>query len=390
MGESEQTEGTKARAESVAGDEGRHEDVNTGDDGKSPKEKDLKEDQPKKPPVYKKPAFIIAFVIFILLLIAGGIVWWLIARQYVTTDDAYVDGHVVRISPQISAPVLELHIADNQFVHKGELLVRLDPRDFEVALNQAQAQVIASSGRLAQARAQVVSASTTVPQAVAERESVKATLDNAVRDLERFEKVDEGGRSKQQLDNARTAKANATAQYESAKAKVTSAEANVKTAEAAVSAAEGELKTAEANRDKAKVNLSYCEIVAPIDGRVTERTVEPGNYVTTGQAMFQLVDPDVWITANFKETQLTRLQPGQPATIKVDAFPDRKFNGRVESIQAGSGARFSVLPAENATGNYVKIVQRVPVKIVFEHDANTNNASMLSPGLSVIPRVKVR
>jgi membrane fusion protein (multidrug efflux system) len=141
---------------------------------------------------------------------------------------------------------------------------------------------------------------------------------------------------------------------------------------------------------RAEVNLSYCDITAPNDGRITERTVEAGNYAAVGQVLCELVDPNVWVTANFKETQLTHMRPGQPVDIQVDAFPGQKFHGHVDSIQAGSGSRFSVLPAENATGNFVKIVQRVPVKILFEHDANTNNASMLSPGLSVIPKVKIR
>jgi membrane fusion protein (multidrug efflux system) len=356
-------------------------------------EKDEKDGQDKKngkPPIYKKPAFIITAIIVLVVLIVGGIILWLILRQFVSTNDAYIDGHVTQVSPQISALTLALHIDDNQFVHKGDLLIELDPTDYQVALEQAQAQVFSVQGKLAQAGAQIDTARASVTQAAAAVDAAQVQLDNAARDLERYQNVDARARSQQQLDNVLTTQKNAAAQLEQAKARKISADANVTSAEASVKAAQGDVQTAEANQKRAEVNLSYCKIFAPIDGRVTQRTIEVGNYVAPGQALFLLVDPNVWVTANFKETQLKNMRPGQPVTIKVDAFPGIKWRGHVDSIQAGSGSRFGVLPAENATGNYVKIVQRVPVKIIFEHDANTNNAPMLSPGLSVVPRVKVR
>jgi membrane fusion protein (multidrug efflux system) len=250
--------------------------------------------------------------------------------------------------------------------------------------------VAASQGRLEQAQAQIASAQAAVVQSSAEVESAQVSFDNATADSRRYKEVDERARTQQQLDNATTAQKSAAAQLAKAKAGRVSAEANVATARASLKASEGELQTSLAAVHRAEVNLSYCRILAPVNGRVTERTVENGNYVVSGQALFMLVDPNVWVTANFKETQLTHLRQGQPVSIKVDAFPAHKFRGRVDSIQAGSGSRFSVLPAENATGNYVKVVQRIPVKIFFEHNANTNDAPMLSPGLSVTPRVKVR
>jgi membrane fusion protein (multidrug efflux system) len=371
--------------------------VSIRDDKKGEGEKDKRDDKGKKeddknkkPPIYKKPAFIVAAIIIAVVLVVGGIILWLILRQFVSTDDAYIDGHVTQVSPQISALTLALHIDDNQFVHKGNLLIELDPTDYQVALEQAQAQVISAQGKLAQAKAQIETAKASVIQVAAEVDAAQVQLDNATRDLERYQNVDARARSQQQLDNALTNQKNTAAQLEQAKARKISAEANVTSAEASVKAAQGDVQTAEANQKRAKVNLSYCNIFAPIDGRVTQRTIEVGNYVAPGQALFLLVDPNVWVTANFKETQLKNMRPGQPVTIKVDAFPGIKWRGHVDSIQAGSGSRFGVLPAENATGNYVKIVQRVPVKIIFEHDANTNNAPMLSPGLSVVPRVKVR
>jgi membrane fusion protein (multidrug efflux system) len=352
--------------------------------------KDKKNDRPKKPPPYKRPAVVISVSIVLLIAIVGGLIYWLHARHFVSTDDAYVDGHVIQIAPQVSAPVVALHVDDNQLVHKGDLVVDLDPTDYQVALEQSQAQRASSQGRLAQAQAQLESAKASVAQAQAEVDAAQISLDNASRDLQRYEAVDERARSRQQLDNAITAQKNAQAQLEQAKAKKVSADASVNTTAASIKAAEGDTRTAGANVRRAEVNLGYCKIYAPGDGRVTQRTVEVGNYIQTGATMFMLVSPEVWITANFKETQLTLMRPGQPVTIKVDAFPDLKLNGRVDSIQAGSGSRFSVLPAENATGNFVKIVQRVPVKIVFDYGGNTNDADLLSPGLSVIPRVRVR
>jgi membrane fusion protein (multidrug efflux system) len=371
--------------------------VSIKDDKKGEGEKDTQDDKGKKgddknkkPPIYKRPAFIITAIIVLVVLIVGGIILWLVLRQFVSTNDAYIDGHVTQVSPQISALTLALHIEDNQFVHKGDLLIELDPTDYQVALEQAQAQVFSTQGKLAQAIAQIETAKASVTQALAEVDAAQVQFDNATRDLERYQNVDARARSQQQLDNALMNQKKSSAQLEQAKARKISADANVTSAEASVKAAQGDVQTAEANQKRAEVNLSYCKIFAPIDGRVTQRTIEVGNYVAPGQAIFLLVDPNVWVTANFKETQLKNMRPGQPVTIKLDAFPGIKWRGHVDSIQAGSGSRFGVLPAENATGNYVKIVQRVPVKIIFEHDANTNNAPMLSPGLSVEPRVTVR
>lgn len=361
-----------------------------GDSSKKEKKEGDDEDNPKKPPIYKRKGFIIGAIIAAVVIVAVLIVLWLIMRQYVSTDDAYIDGNVVTISPQVSARVLALHIDDNQFVRKGDLLVRLDPIDYQVAFEQADAQVAQAEGQLVQARAEIDSAKALVPQALAQQHAAEASLENARHDFDRYLKVDERARSRQQLENAGTTLTNARSRLEETQASVTSAKARVASAQASEKAAEGQLKVALANRKRAEVNLGYCNIFAPCEGRVTQRTVEAGNVVTIGQALFLIVDPNVWITANFKETQLAHMQPGQSVTIKVDAFSGRKWHGHVQSIQAGSGSRFSVLPAENATGNFVKIVQRVPVKIVFDHGPNTNDAPMLSPGLSVIPRVKVR
>ncbi|HWD94581.1 MAG TPA: HlyD family secretion protein [Verrucomicrobiae bacterium] len=388
--EEESSEGSKKSGKKDSF--GKNEDTEDNEDegGKKKDEKDKKNDNPKKPPPYKRPVVVISVSIVLLIAIVGGLIYWLHARHFVSTDDAYVDGHVVQIASQVPAPVVALHVDDNQLVRKGDLLIELDPTDYQVALEQAQAQRASSQGRLAQAQAQLESAKASVTEALAEVDAAQVALDNATRDLQRYEAVDERARSRQQLDNAVTAQKNAQAQLEQAKAKKVSADASVSTTAASIKAAEGDTRTAEANVKRAEVNQGYCKIYAPADGRVTQRTVEVGNYVQTGATLFMLVSPEVWITANFKETQLVHMRPGQPVTIKVDAFPDLKLNGRVDSIQAGSGSRFGVLPPENATGNFVKIVQRVPVKIVLDYSGNTNNADLLSPGLSVTPKVRVR
>jgi membrane fusion protein (multidrug efflux system) len=355
----------------------------------APGTKDATPDSPHTP-AFKRPAVIISVSVVLIILIVGGLLYYLHARHFESTDDAYIDGHVTQISPQVSAPVRVLHIDDNQLVHKGDLLVELDPIDYQVALAQAQAQRVAAQGRLSQAEAQVGAAKAAVIQAAAQIDTAQITFDNATRELKRYQEVDERARSRQILDNVTAAQANAQAQLKDAQAHKTSAEASVTTAEAAVKAADGEVRTADASVKHAEVNLSYCRICAPSEGRVTQRTIEAGTYVQTGQALFSLVAPEVWITANFKETQLQHMRPGQPVTVRIDAFPGTTFSAKVDSIQAGSGSRFSVLPAENATGNFVKVVQRVPVKIVFDQRPNQDTDRLLSPGLSVIPKVRVR
>ncbi|MGN6370417.1 MAG: HlyD family secretion protein [Phycisphaerae bacterium] len=367
--------------------EEKNEEKKGEEEGNDKKDQD---DKPKKPTLYKRPLAMTILIAVVLLLGIAALIWWLYARQYVSTDDAYIDGHVVQVAPQVAAPVKALHVDDNIFVHKGDLMVELDPTDYQVALQQAQGAESAARGKLTQAQAQVGAAHAGVTQSDAEIAAAQARLENAQADLKRYESVDPRARSQQQLDNARTAEKDAEAQLEQAKAKRASAQANVGTAEASVKAAQGDLDKALADEHRAQVNLGYCKLYAPQDGRVTSRTVEVGNYVTAGQAIFSLVSPDVWVTANFKETQLKNMRLGQPVTLTVDAYPGKKWNGHVDSIQAGSGSRFSVLPAENATGNFVKIVQRVPVKIVFDYGKNTNDSHLLSPGMSVEPKVKVR
>jgi membrane fusion protein (multidrug efflux system) len=386
------------------GDQGAPAEIGAPEDADAPEERDTPEepDAPAKPdapadsdakaprtPFYRRPAPIIFFLLVCLAAIAGGI-YWLHARHFESTDDAYIDGHTIPISPQVSALVAAIHIDDNQFVHKGDLLVELDPTDYRAALAQAQGSEASAKGKLEQARTGVAAAQSAVDQAKAELDAAQVNFENANRDLQRYQGLDERAKSQQQLDNATMTQKTAAAQVQQARAKLATVQAQVASAMANVIAADGDYQKAQADTARAQINLSYCRIVAPEDGRVTNKNVDAGIYVTSSSQLFVLVPAEVWVVANFKETQLDHMQPGQPVKIKVDAYPDREFHGTVQSIQAGTGSRFSVIPAENATGNFVKVVQRVPVKITFDSDVNSDEKHLLSPGMSVEPIVQVR
>jgi membrane fusion protein (multidrug efflux system) len=255
-----------------------------------------------------------------------------------------------------------VYVQDNQWVEKGDLLAELDPRDFQVSLDLASASLSAAQASVEQSRAQVGIA------------SVEAA--RAEKDYSRYRQLFEagGGVTQQQVDNAAAAAQSAAAQLEAANKQVVAAQAKASEAKSAF--------------DRAQLNVSYTRVCVPQSGRVTNKALEEGEYIRVGQPLMTIVPPEVWVVANFKETQLKYMKPGQPVKIKVDAYPQKNFKGHIDSIQAGTGAIFSLLPPENATGNYVKVVQRVPVKIVFDEDPN--EIKMLSPGMSVVPEVKIK
>ena len=344
---------------------------------------------PAKRPLYRRRAFWV-FILICLLLGVGGGLYYVYARQFEDTDDAFIDGPIVPISPQVPALVAKVPVNDNQFVHKGDLLAELDSTDYDVAVAQARGAEAAARGKLEQAKSSVPASKSAVTQAQAELDAAKVSLDNATLDLQRYQSLDARASSQQQLDNAKAAQKHAQAEMEQAQAKLLMVGAQVATAEANVTAAAGDLQKAQADTRRAEVNLGYCRIVAPCDGKVTNKNVDPGMYVTSATQLFQIVSSDVWVTANFKETQLDLMRIGQTVTIHVDAYPGRTFYGTVNSFQSGTGSRFSVIPAENATGNFVKVVQRVPVKIVFDGSVNNDPAHVLAPGMSVEPKVRVR
>ncbi|MGH7968502.1 MAG: HlyD family secretion protein [Limisphaerales bacterium] len=322
-----------------------------------------------------------------LLLIGGFVYYWFWMRPYESTDDAFIDANVTPIAPRVAGQVSELLVDDNQAVTNGELLLTIDPRDFEAKLAQTKAGLAASQTQLEQARAQLVLDQAKVVQQRANLSSAQVEAQRAQADLERYQALQKSAVSQSQLDLASAQARSTAAAVEVAQSQVKAAEAQVNVAEAAIQTAEAEVQGNEATVHQAELVLSYTKVLAPRAGFVAHRTIEAGAYVQPGQQLLALVPPKVWVTANFKETQLTKMRPGQPVTIDVDAYPGHTFRGHVDSIQRGSGAQFSLLPPENATGNYVKVVQRVPVKIVFDEPPDPNLP--LGPGMSVEPQVNV-
>ncbi len=343
--------------------------------------------EPKKPGSGLRKWLLIGIgVVVLVALIVGGTIYWLDARRYVTTDDAFIDGHNAQIAPQIAGRVIKVAIEDNQMVEANQLLVVLDGRDWQVKLDQAVTQKAQTAAQLDQARAQAQLQQAQIEQSGAQIRVSEAELVQAQQDYNRFRAIDPKAISRQQLDNAQATLRTSQAKLDANRYALNGAQAQLVSQQAQIANAEAALQGADVGIRNAQLQLSYTEIRAPEAGRVTRRTVEAGNYVTPGQMMLGLVRPGVWVTANFKETQLARMQIGQTVDVLVDALPDKVFHGRVQSFQAGSGSVFSVLPAENATGNYVKVVQRIPVKIVID-DANDPRLSL---GMSVTPSVTVR
>ncbi|MBV9521290.1 MAG: HlyD family secretion protein, partial [Alphaproteobacteria bacterium] len=321
----------------------------------------------------------------------GGILWWLAARQWESTDDGFIDTHMVRIATQVAGRVSRVLVDDNADVAQGQALLELDPADLQAGFAQATAAQASAAGKLGQAHAQRDVAAANVEEAQAEIGVAQASATNTARDLQRLQALAAGkspALSAQQLDTATANAESAAANLNAAQKKAAAAAAQLGLAESQIATAEADLKSADAQLEAARLNLSYAKLMAPAAGHVTHRNVSPGDYVQVGQNLLALVPHEVWVTANFKETQLDLMRPGQRVDITLDAYPGKVFHGHVDSIQSGSGAAFSLLPPENATGNYVKIVQRVPVKIVFDDPFDPRY--VLGPGMSAVPAVKVR
>jgi membrane fusion protein, multidrug efflux system len=408
------------------------------------------------------------FIILALILIgaAAALVYYYRSQAFESTDNAFIDGDIMQISARVPGQVLRVHVRENQHVSKGDLLLELDPADYQARLSEARAklednqakvggaesnlslatdvtgavvlqvqaalegardQLEVLKARLQENDASIQAAQAGARQAEARRTAAEAEAGRAETDAARYQALYEKDEvSRQMLDRAQTDARAAAANREAARQLVTAAEAQLAQARAArlstqaslriaekqVAQAEGRLKEAQAGPqqvhvresdvrglraqveqqkaavEQSQLSLSYTRIVAPDSGFVTRKSVQPGNFVQPGQALMALVSDRVWVVANFKETQLAHMHPGQPVELRIDAYPERRLRGRVESIQAGSGARFSLLPPENATGNYVKVIQRVPVKIVFDQLPPAD--IKLGPGMSIEPRVRVR
>lgn len=442
--------------------------------------RDKKKKQKPAAPIYKRARVMIIAAVVLLIGMVFGVRYFVYASAHETTDDAFIEGHVIQISPKVTGHIARVYITDNQHVKKGDLLAEIDSRDYEARLAQAKATelaaqskaqaasinvnvtttttgagvdqasssvqtarsnvenaraaVAAASGRLAQAQAQVRTAAANAESARAQVAAAEAEATRAGAQSERYNALyKQDVISRQDYDNAIAAASTANASLEAARKKANAADAQVGEARAAEQAARGavqqseaqvsvaqsqvgeasgrlaaanaapeqvaasraqvttaaaDIEQAKAAVEQAELNLSYTKIIAPEDGTVTKKALEEGSFVQVGQALLAIVPDEVWVIANFKETQLDAVRPGQPVDIKVDAYPSHVFKGHVDSIQTGTGARFSLLPPENATGNYVKVVQRVPVKIVFDEQPDPQYP--IGPGMSVEPEVRVK
>jgi membrane fusion protein, multidrug efflux system len=329
------------------------------------------------------------FAIALVLLFLGAAAYFLVPDLYrEETDDAYVEAHVLSIIPKVPAYVQALHVDDNSKVQAGELLVELDPRDYAVQLDLAKANVAAAQGRLQEAGDQVAVADAGIRQAHAELQVTQANAVLGQADLKRVKAVsDVRAVSAERIDQAQAAADSTQASATAAQVKVAAAEAQAQLARSQLVTAKAALAQAQAAQAQAELNLSYTRIYAAENGSVASKNVEAGNYVQPGQTLLSVVPETIYVIANYKETQLTRIRPGQAVRIHVDSFPSLRLKGHVDSIQRGTGSRFALLPPENATGNFVKVVQRVPVKIVFDQPEEA--LRWIAPGMSVETEVFV-
>ena len=310
-----------------------------------------------------------AALFFIIL----GLYSFIVSLSYQSTDDAFVEGRFIQIAPKISGQVISLLVDDNDLVHEGDLLLEIDPRDYqnkvdelESALNEAKANKNVSLNDIDKSNANLA--------------DTNKNLEFAKKDFERYSKLKENGLcTKQQFDMAETAYKQALEKHNAASAMLQSIKSKDEAASANISKIEAQLA-------QAKLDLSYTKIYAPQEGYVSARSVEKGNYVNKAQSLMAVVSPKIWVVANYKETQVGKMKKGQPVTIKIDTYPNKKFKGEVDSIQLSSGAKASLFPPENAVGSYIKVVQRIPVKIVFKEDIS---GYQIAPGMSVVPKVRI-
>ena len=340
-------------------------------------------------PVAAKPGRRRIIVIAAATLLAGaalGCYYWAFVAPYESTDDAFVEADVTPIAPQVAGRVLRVGVSDNQEVRQGAVLFEIDPSDYKTKLDEARSELAAARGKANQAAAQISVDRAKVEQERASVAAADAEAKRAEADNRRYHEVGNLAVSASQLDLAATQARSSEAEVTVALNRQRAMEAQLGLDEADIQTAQAEVLRSEAAMRQAELDLSYTRGVAPVAGFVTHRGIQPGDYVQIGQPQLALVPRQVWIIANFKETQLARMHAGQRVAITVDAYPDLKLSGHVDSVQAGAGARFSLFPPENASGNYVKVVQRVPVKIDLD-DADA--ARVLGPGMSVVPEVRV-
>lgn len=332
-----------------------------------------------------------------------GLDYALTSYTHEETDDAFLESHIVTVAPRVSGLVAAVHVKENQRVRQGDPLLELDPKDFEVKLEEKRAASASAEANLASARAgiELVKARYATAQATALQEEATADADRAKAEqaetyFQRAQKLrNTNVMSEEEFDRARAEASSTKADLRAAEQKAAASKSQIAESRAQITVAQSVLEAMTTRshqtvteQSASELDLSYTHIAAPCDGQVVRKSAEPGNYVQTGQSLLGLVTTQLWVVANFKESQLARMHLGQTARLRLDAYPGRWYQGHVDSFQAGSGSRFSLLPPENAVGNYVKVVQRVPVKLYFDEPLDRSQA--LGPGMSVVPQVRVR
>ncbi len=357
------------------------------------KEKTMSESKDgSKAGIKRKRRILIWSIPAVIILLIGGLLYWRYTSGHVSTDDAFIEAHISPISPRVGGTVTRVLIKDNQWVNAGDTLVILDPSDYQIKVDQAKAALEAAQAKVKEEESDILINQKAVDVARADITADEADLQKTSSDLIRYRallKKEEV--SKQQYDAIYANTIAARAKVEVDRKRREQTEHQVELSRAKLNSNIASVKQAQANLEEVKLQLSYTVITAPVSGKVTNKNVQVGQVVQPGQPIMALVERNPWVVANFKETQITHIKPGQRAIIEVDAYPDHKFYGHVDSVQSGSGAAFSLLPPENATGNYVKVTQRVPVKIVFDdlQEDHAQSKYILGPGMSVVPTVIV-
>ncbi len=321
------------------------------------------------------------------LVVGGGYVYWDNASHFESTDDAFIAARQFAVAPKVSGYITAVPVTDNQHVEAGQVIARIDDRDYRTALAQAEAQVDAAQASIANIDAQITVQQAQVAQNGSQMQQQQASLTFAQQQASRYANLaKDGWGTMQDAQKYTSQQGQGEAAVRSAQSALVAAARQLAVLKAQRGSAEANLAQAGAQRDQAKLNLSYTIVTAAQPGRVVQLSGATGQYAQPGTALTMFVPDDIWVTANFKETQLDHMRPGDNVALRIDAYPDRRVEGHVASLQPGSGTAFSLLPAENATGNYIKIVQRVPVKIVLD---NPPADVALGPGMSVEPSVRV-
>ena len=344
----------------------------------------------KRRTLRQRPGLVGALLLVAIVVVVGGALWWRHSRHYEKTDDAYIDVPAERVSPRVAGRVRRVLVTDNQDVAAGQVLVELDPADLENRLAEARAGEAQARAQLANAEAQRGVIAAQLGQARAGEGVAAANATNAASELTRIRQLqasNTGAVTEEQVDRVTAQAASTKAQLQAAHNAVAVVQAQEINASRQIDAARAGLQSATAQAAQAELTRSYAQVKAGIAGRIARKTVAEGNYVTPGAELMAIVPREVYVTANFKETQLARMRPGQPVEVKVDAFPDLKLTGRVASVQPAAGQAFDVLPSQNVAGNWVKVVQRVPVKITL--DRVPADPQRLGPGMSVEVTVNV-